>query len=61
MIGSRYDTMNPEEMEQMSKLVQNGTYLYCPNGSHLSMWDAQEEYYPGVIDFIKNIDALTKK
>jgi proline iminopeptidase len=61
MIGSRYDTMNPEEMEQMSKLVQNGTYLYCPNGSHLSMWDAQEEYYPGVIDFIKKTDALTKQ
>ncbi|MES2619330.1 MAG: proline iminopeptidase-family hydrolase [Bacteroidota bacterium] len=56
MIGSRYDTMNPEEMEEMSKLVQHGTYLYCPNGGHLSMWDAQEEYYPGVIKFIKDVD-----
>lgn len=57
MIGSRYDTMNPEEMEEMSKLVQHGTYLYCPTGSHLSMWDAQQEYYPGIIDFIKKEDA----
>lgn len=57
MIGSRYDTMNPSEMEAMSKLVQNGTYLYCPNGGHLSMWDAQNEYYPGIIQFIKKIDA----
>lgn len=57
MIGSHYDTMNPEEMEEMSKLVQNGKYLYCPNGGHLSMWDAQQEYYPGIIDFIKSVDA----
>ncbi len=57
MIGSHYDTMNPEEMEEMSKLVQNGKYLYCPNGGHLSMWDAQQEYYPGIIDFIKSVDG----
>ncbi len=57
MIGSHYDTMNPEEMEEMSKLVQHGQYLYCPNGGHLSMWDAQQEYYPGIIDFIKAVDA----
>lgn len=57
MIGSHYDTMNPAEMEEMSKLVQNGTFLYCPNGGHLSMWDAQDEYYPGIIDFIKKVDA----
>ncbi len=57
MIGARYDTMNPEEMEQMSKLVQHGKYLYCPNGAHLSMWDAQDEYYPGIIDWIKEVDG----
>lgn len=57
MIGARYDTMNPEEMEEMSKLVQRGRYLYCPNGSHLSMWDAPGEYYPGIVRFIKDVDA----
>lgn len=56
MIGSHYDTMNPAEMEEMSKLVQNGTYLYCPNGGHLSMWDAQDEYYPGIVKFIKEVE-----
>jgi proline iminopeptidase len=57
MIGSHYDTMNPEEMEQMSKLMPKGKYLYCPNGGHLSMWDAQQEYYPGIIEFVKNTDS----
>ncbi len=56
MIGSRYDTMNPEEMEEMSKLMPKGQYLYCPNGGHLSMWDAQQEYYPGIVRFIKEVD-----
>jgi proline iminopeptidase len=53
MIGAKYDTMNPKEMEEMSKLVKNGSYLYCAHGSHLSMWDEQEFYMAGVIDFLK--------
>ncbi|APD05642.1 prolyl aminopeptidase [Flavobacteriaceae bacterium UJ101] len=53
MIGAKYDSMNPKEMEEMSKLVQNGEYLYCANGSHLAMWDEQDFYMEGVIDFIK--------
>ena len=56
-IGAKYDTMNPEEMEEMSRLVAHGRYLYCPTGSHLSMWDAPNEYYPGIIQFILDVDA----
>lgn len=56
-IGARYDTMNPLEMEEMSRLVQRGQYLFCPTGSHLSMWDAPDEYYPGIIQFIRDVDA----
>ncbi len=54
-VGGKYDTMNPAEMEEMSKLVQKGRYLYCPNGSHLSQWDDQEVFMEGVISFIKDI------
>ncbi|MDX1941818.1 MAG: proline iminopeptidase-family hydrolase [Saprospiraceae bacterium] len=61
-VGAKYDTMNPAEMEEMSKLVQNGHYLYCPNGSHLAMWDDQEVFMKGVINFIKNVDnKVTQK
>ncbi len=60
-VGAKYDTMNPEEMEEMSKLVQNGRYLYCPNGSHLAMWDDQEVFMNGVIDFIKSVDTGNKQ
>jgi len=54
-VGAKYDTMNPEEMKEMSQLVQNGLYLYCPNGSHLAMWDDQQVFMNGVIDFIKDV------
>lgn len=56
MIGAKHDTMDPEAMEWQSKKVKNGSYLYCPNGSHLAMWDDQQVYMSGVIDFIKRVD-----
>ena len=57
MIGARYDTMDPKAMEEQSKLVKNGQYLYCPNGSHLSMWDDQQVFMSGVIRFIKEVST----
>ena len=56
MIGAKYDTMDPAAMERMSKIVQNGSYLFCPEGSHLSMWDDQKHYYPGIISFIRKVE-----
>lgn len=57
MIGAKYDTMDPKAMEEQSKMVQNGEYLYCPNGSHLAMWDDQKIYMSGVIGFIKKVSG----
>jgi proline iminopeptidase len=57
MIGAKHDTMDPKAMEEQSKLVQHGRYLYCPNGSHLAMWDDQQVFMNGVIQFIKDVDA----
>lgn len=57
MIGAKHDTMDPKAMEEQSKLVQRGKFLYCPNGSHLSMWDDQQIFMTGVINFIKSVDS----
>ena len=54
-IGGEYDTMDPKQMEWMSREVQNGTYLHCPNGSHWSMYDDQETYFNGVTGFINSL------
>ncbi len=56
MVGARFDTMDPQAMELQSKEVQHGRYLYCPNGSHLCMWDDQQVFMQGVIQFIKDVD-----
>lgn len=56
MIGAKHDTMDPKAMEEQSKLVQKGRYLYCPNGSHLAMWDDQKVFMGGVIRFIKDVN-----
>ena len=55
VIGAQYDTMDPNHMEWMAGEVQQGRYLYCPNGSHLSQYDDQETYFSGVIDFIHDV------
>ncbi len=60
-IGGKHDTMDPEHMKWMSTQVQNGSHLYCPNGSHLSMWDDQETYMQGLMRFIKEVDAGKKR
>ncbi len=57
MVGAKHDTMDPKAMEEQSKMVQKGRYLYCPDGSHLAMWDDQQVFMTGVIQFIKDVDS----
>lgn len=56
VIGAKYDTMDPAHMEMMSKKVQKGRYLFCPNGSHLALYDDQKVYMEGVTKFILDVD-----
>lgn len=56
-IGSTFDTMDPEHMKWMSTQVQHGRFLLCPQGSHMDMYDDQPNYFPGLIQFIKDVDA----
>ncbi len=55
MVGAKYDTMNPAEMEEMATLVQNGRSLISQKGGHLAIWDDQEFTMRGIIDFIKDV------
>ncbi|HEX4422483.1 MAG TPA: proline iminopeptidase-family hydrolase [Kofleriaceae bacterium] len=56
VIGGAHDTMDPEHMRWVSTQVQHGSFLLCPNGSHLSMWDDQPTYVHGLIEFLEAID-----
>ena len=57
VIGARHDTMDPKHMEMMAGKFPRGRYLFCPNGSHLSMYDDQKTYLSGVIGFLHDVHA----
>jgi proline iminopeptidase len=57
IIGAQHDTMDPKHMEWMANTVQQGTYLHCPNGSHLAMYDDQAIYFSGLVDFLHELPA----
>jgi len=57
VVGARYDTMDPAHLEAMAKQVQKGRYLYCPNGSHMALYDDQQTYFAGLVQFIHDVDA----
>lgn len=57
VIGAAYDTMDPKYMEWMSKQVQNGRFLLCPNGSHCAFYDDQKTYFNGLIKFVKDVNS----
>lgn len=57
VIGGTHDTMDPGHMKMVSGKVQKGRFLLCPEGSHMSMWDDQAHYFPGLISFLKDVDA----
>jgi proline iminopeptidase len=56
-IGGQHDTMDPKHMEWMAGQVQHGRYLYCAQGSHMSMYDDQQTYVTGLIRFLQDVDA----
>jgi proline iminopeptidase len=53
VIRGMNDTMDPEFMKTMSEKFTNGSLVTCTNGSHCSMWDDQENYFNGLIGFLK--------
>jgi proline iminopeptidase len=59
VIGARYDTMDPAFMEMMASKLPRGTYLDCPDGSHLAMYDDQVTYFNGLIDFLQKVEQDT--
>jgi proline iminopeptidase len=56
-IGARYDTMDPKHMEWLAGAFPKGRYLYCPQGSHLTLYDDQQVYFAGLLQFLRDVDA----
>lgn len=57
VIGAHYDTMDPEHMQMMAGRLPKGRYLFCPEGSHLAMYDDQETYFSGLVNFLLQLEV----
>jgi proline iminopeptidase len=57
VIGARHDTMDPDHLAWMAGALANGRYLLCPEGSHLALYDDQQVYFEGLIQFIRDVAA----
>lgn len=58
MIGGKHDTMDPAYMEWMSTQVQNGRSV-TTNGAHLTQYDDADNFFNGLISFIKDVNDGT--
>jgi proline iminopeptidase len=52
VIGAAHDTMDPGHLRDMAARLPRGTYLHCPDGSHLAMYDDQATYMRGLVDWL---------
>ncbi len=56
VVGSRHDTMDPEHMAWMARQIPKSRYLFCPDGSHMALYDDQEVYFGGLVQFILDVE-----
>jgi proline iminopeptidase len=52
ILGGHYDTMDPQDLRRMSRLLPNAATVICENGSHLSMYDDQQTYFAALLAFL---------
>ena len=52
VIGGAHDTMDPAHLKAMADRLPRGSYLHCPEGSHLSMYDDQQTYMSGLLAWL---------
>jgi proline iminopeptidase len=52
VMGSEHDTMDPGFLRAMAERMPNGRYHDCSEGSHCAMYDDQERYFEGLLEFL---------
>jgi len=57
VIGGMNDEMNPEDIKKEGHLIPNSRTYLCPNGSHMSMYDDQSNYFTQLLSFLKDVES----
>jgi proline iminopeptidase len=52
VMGAEHDTMDPAHLRWMAQIIPHASYWHCPKGSHCALYDDQETYMQGLIDFL---------
>ncbi|HET7437418.1 MAG TPA: proline iminopeptidase-family hydrolase [Thermoanaerobaculia bacterium] len=61
LIVGKYDTMSVDDMRRMGELIPHSRFVVLPNGSHMGMWDDQENYFRALTQFVHDVEAGTFK
>jgi len=61
VIGAQHDTMDPTHREGTARAFPHGTSLHCPTGSHMAMYDDQQAYMKGLVDFLTSDESRASK
>ena len=61
VIGARYGTMNPLDIQKMGSLIPNASSFICPRGSHLAMYDDPQAYFGALRLFLETKMEPNKK
>ncbi|PWU04715.1 MAG: proline iminopeptidase [Terriglobia bacterium] len=55
VMGARYDTMDPLEMQRIAQAMPNARAVISERGSHLALYDDQDWYFGELIRFLKQV------
>lgn len=58
IIAGKYGTMNPDDIRRMGQLIPNSRVVIT-EGSHLQLYDAQEQYFRELTRFIHDVEKGT--
>ena len=54
-LGAAHDEMDPADIRKMASMLPQGQAAICSTGSHLSMWDAQADYFSYLLTFLRKV------
>ena len=57
LVGAYGQAQRAGDQQAMARALPNGRHLHLPDGSHMSMFDDQQRYFSGVIDFLRDVDG----
>jgi proline iminopeptidase len=56
VLGANYDTMNPDDIKRMASMMPSARAYIC-EGSHMSMYDDQQNYFNALVKFLKEVEG----